>query len=263
MSETALSALPPSPATLRLRLRTLLRETQYEFIRLMRTRTYSLSVLGFPLMFYLLFGISQRSAPAAQYVIAGYSCFGLGSACLFGIGLGIAFERAQGWLELKWASPMPRLVYLTAKMVASATFALIVMGLLILLGVTAGSAHVSLAQAAGLAGIILVGSIPFTALGLLIALIVPPKAGAGLINLIYIPLSFASGFWMPVRMLPHWLQVAAPALPTYHLARLALAVFGLVPGSHALEHWLVLAGCTVLMFAAAWFTFVRSEARSL
>ncbi len=260
MIQAVLTAEARTPGAARLH--AALMELKYEFIRLMRTRAYSLSVLGFPLMFYLLFGIGQRSSAAAQYVIAGYSCFGLGSACLFGIGLGIAFERAQGWLELKWASPMPRLVYLAAKMAASATFALIVMGLLIGLGVTAGRAHVSLAQAAELAGILLVGSIPFTALGLLVALIAPPKAAAGIINLVYIPVSFASGFWMPMRMLPHWLQAAAPALPTYHLGRLALGVFGLASGKHALEHWLVLASCSVLMFAAAWITFVRSEAKS-
>ena len=260
MIEAVLTAEPRTPGAARLH--AALKELEYEFIRLMRTRAYSLSVLGFPLMFYLLFGLDQPSGPAAQYVIAGYSCFALGSACLFGIGLGIAFERAQGWLELKWASPMPRLVYLAAKMAASAAFALIVMGMLIGLGVTAGNAHVSLTQAAELAGILLVGSIPFTALGLLVALIVPPKAAAGIINLVYIPISFASGFWMPLRMLPHWLKAAAPLLPTYHLGRLALGVFGLASGAHALEHWLVLAGFTVLMFAAAWITFVRSEAKS-
>ena len=260
MIDAVIPAEPPRARAQRLRMT--LKEAEYEFIRLLRTRAYSLSVIGFPVVFYLLFGLGHSSGRAAQYLIAGYSCFGLGSACLFGIGLGIAFERAQGWLELKWASPMPRLAYLAAKMASSAAFALIVMGLLIALGIAAGGARVSLAQAAELAGILLIGSIPFTALGLLIALIVPPKAGAGVINLIYIPLSFASGFWMPVRMLPHWLQAAAPMLPTYHLGRLALAVFGLASGAHALEHWLVLGAFTVLMFAAAWITFVRSQARS-
>lgn len=124
---------------------------------------------------------------------------------------------------------MPRLAYLAAKMVSSAAFALIVTALLIGLGVTLGGATVTLSQGLRLAAVILVGSVPFTALGLLIAMQVPPNSGPGIINLIYIPISFASGFWMPLRFLPHWLQAIAPALPTYHLAQLALAVFGLAP----------------------------------
>ena len=246
---------PAAPA----RLRAVVREIEYEFIRLVRTRAFSLSVIGFPLVFFLLFGLRAHDAETTRYLIAGYSCFGLGSACLFGIGLGIAMERAQGWLELKWASPMPRLAYLAAKMVSSAAFALIVTALLIGLGVTLGGVTVTLSQGLRLMALMLVGSVPFTALGLLIALWVPPTSGPGIINLIYIPLSFASGFWMPLRLLPHWLQAIAPALPTYHLAQLALAVFGFAPRAGALTHWLVLAGFTLLMFAAAWITFVRRE----
>ena len=251
-----------SPAIPRRGLRPFALEIGYEFIRLARTRVYSLSVIGFPLMFYLLFAVSNQHTPIAKYLIASYSCLGLGSACLFGIGLGIAFERAQGWLELKWASPMPRLAYLLAKMASSAAFALIVMTALIGLGTTLGGVSVSPGQVAGLAGVLLLGSVPFTALGLLIGLTLPPTAGPGLINLIYLPLSFASGFFMPIAMLPHWLQVIAPALPTYQLAQLALAAFGFAPRAGSLLQGLVLAGFSVLMFAAAWITFVRVQARA-
>ena len=260
MNEAAVPFAPRVPAAPRLR--PVLMEIGYEFIRLTRTRAYSFSVIGFPLMFYLLFGTGQRHGPIAQYLIASYSCLALGSACLFGIGLGISLERAQGWLELKWASPMPPLAYLLAKMLSSAAFALIVMAALIWLGITVGGVTVSLGQAARLALIVLLGSIPFTAIGLLIGLLMPPSAGPGLINLIYLPVSFASGFFLPLRMLPHWVQTLAPALPTYHLAQLALAVFGFAPRAGAPLHWLVLGGFSVLMFGAAWITFARRELRA-
>ena len=41
-------------------LRILLKETQYELAGRMRTRAYSPSVIGFPVMFYLLFGTANR-----------------------------------------------------------------------------------------------------------------------------------------------------------------------------------------------------------
>jgi ABC-2 type transport system permease protein len=260
-SANTLAALPADSSDLPRSIRILLKETRYELARLLRTRAYSLSVIGFPVMFYLLFGVANRGHDMARYLIAGYACMGVVSACLFGIGLALAMERAQGWLDLKRASPMPRLAYLGAKVVSCAAFGLLITIVLVLLGTTLGGVSVTGGEAIRLAGVVIACSIPFTAMGFLIAYLVPPNAGPGIINLIYLPLSFASGFWIPMSYLPHWLQAAAPALPTYHFAQIALAIFGFAPASGMALHWAVLGGFTVLMLAAAWITFVRSEAR--
>ena len=256
-------ALAPQKIRLSYYVRLFTRETKYEFVRSLRTRAFSLSVIGFPVMFFLLFGVSNRNSHYGEYLVPGYSCMGVVSACLFGIGMGIALERAQGWLDLKQASPMPRISYLGAKIMSCAGFGLVIVVALVILGVTAGGAHITLLQAAKLAGVILAGSVPFTAMALLIALLVPANSGPGIINLIYLPMSFASGFWMPVSILPHFLQKLAPALPTYHLAQLALGIFGLAqPGSSIVTHWEALTGFTLLMLGAAWIIFTRSEAKA-
>jgi ABC-2 type transport system permease protein len=176
--------------------------------------------------------------------------------------MGIAMERAQGWLEVKQASPMPRFAYLTAKMISCAAFALVIVAALLTLGITLGGVTLTAGEALKLAGVVLAGSVPFTAMGLLVALLVPANAAPGVINLIYLPMSFASGFWMPVQYLPHWLKVLTPALPTYHLAQLALHIFGYSQGGSMLTHWEALAGFTLLMLGAAWIIFTRSEAKA-
>ncbi|HUA25644.1 MAG TPA: ABC transporter permease [Steroidobacteraceae bacterium] len=255
-------ATPAEPVDALRPLRILLKETQYELAGRMRTRAYSLSVIGLPVMFYLLFGLANRGKPGALYLIAGYACWGVVSACLFGIGLALALERAQGWLDLKRASPMPRFAYVGAKIASCAAFGLIITIVLILLGGSLGGVTVTGGQAVALMGVAIAGSIPFAAMGFFVAYLVPPNSGPGIINLIYLPLSFASGFWMPVSMLPHWLQVVAPALPTYHLAQIALAAVGMAPAGGMALHWAVLGGFTVLMLGAAWITFLRSEANA-
>src|ERR1700744_1762214 len=182
---TAALALPSSPAgSLSRAIGIFLKETRYEFVARLRTRAFSLSVIGFPVMFYLLFGSSNRHNMFARYLMPSYSCMGVVSACLFGIGMGIALERAQGWLELKQASPMPRFAYLAAKTISCASFALVIVAALVTLGVTVGGVTLTLSEALRLAFVVLAGSIPFTAMGLLIALLVPPNAGPGVINLI-------------------------------------------------------------------------------
>jgi ABC-2 type transport system permease protein len=262
MATNAVAVSAPRPLNLGYYARIFRKETQYEFIRMLRTRAFSLSVIGFPVMFYLLFGSSNRHNMFARYLMPSYSCMGVVSACLFGIGMGIALERAQGWLELKQASPMPRFAYLAAKTISCAAFALVIVAALVTLGITLGGVTLTAVEALKLAGVVLTGSIPFTAMGLLVALLVPANAGPGVINLIYLPMSFASGFWMPVNYLPHWLQVITPALPTYHLAQLALNIFGYAQSGSMLIHWEALAGFTLLMLGAAWIIFTRGEAKA-
>jgi ABC-2 type transport system permease protein len=262
MSANAIAFPVPQRPRLAYLARIFAKEIQYEFAKMLRVKAFSLSVLGFPIMFYLLFGVSNRGTDFARYIMASYGCMGIVSASLFGIGMGISMERAMGWLELKQASPMPRVAYLTAKIVSSAAFAFIIQVVLVGLGLTVGGAHISALEAARLLCISILGSVPFAAMGLLVAVLVPANSAPGIINLIYLPMSFASGFWMPVSMLPHWLQRFAPALPTYHLGQLALGVVGMAQPGLATTHVQVLAGYTLLMFGAAWIIFNRSEAKA-
>jgi ABC-2 type transport system permease protein len=239
------------------------KETRYEFLRMLRLKVFSLSVVGFPVMFYLLFGTLNSHTEYARYLLASYSCFGMVGASLFGLGAGIAMERMQGWLELKQASPMPRFAYLAAKTISCASFAMVIVCLLTLIGITLGGVHITVVEFLKLAGITLAGAIPFASMGLLLSFLMPPTAGPGIINLIYLPMSFASGLWMPIQILPRWMQRIAPALPTYHYGQLALNIFGYAQmGTSMSTHWEALVGFTCLMLGAAWLIFTRSEAKA-
>src|SRR5947209_8058393 len=71
---------PPSSAARTGRI--FLKETKYEFLKLLRNRSFSFAVIGFPVMFYLLFGVANRGAhnggiSMAKYLLGGYACFGL------------------------------------------------------------------------------------------------------------------------------------------------------------------------------------------
>jgi ABC-2 type transport system permease protein len=135
--------------------------------------------------------------------------------------------------------------------------------LLVLIGTTLGGVQITALEIIKLAAITLAGAVPFASMGLLISFLIPPTGGPGLINLIYLPMSFASGLWMPIWMLPHWMQKIAPALPTYHYAQLALNIFGYAQkGTSMTAHWEALVGFTCLMLGAAWLIFTRREAKA-
>jgi ABC-2 type transport system permease protein len=266
MSTVAIAARPTT-LSFHYFVNTYVRETKYEFLKMLRNRMYSFSVIGFPIMFYLLFGISmahgrKEALDTARYLLAGYSCFGMVAASLFGIGVGLSNERANGWLDLKLASPMPPSAYIFAKVVSCMVFALMIVGLLVLIGITLGGVHMTPLEFLELSGITLCGAIPFSAMGLFIAAVVSPTAAPGVVNLIYLPMSFASGLWMPIEILPRWLQHIAPALPTYHYAQLALNIFGYARPGSMIVHWLALAGFTLALLAGAGLAFRSAAGRS-
>jgi ABC-2 type transport system permease protein len=241
-------------------------EIRFELLKLSRNRSYLLSMIGFPVAFYLLFGVTNKDAvfqghTIARYLLAGYSCFGAMGSSLFGIGAGLALERGHGWLEMKRASPMPAAAYLLAKLCVSITFAVSITILLMILGTALAGVHITVLEGVRLLLTIAAGVLPFASLGLIIGLLMPSNAAPGVINLIYLPMSFCGGLWMPIEVLPHWLQGVAHGLPSFWFARLALRSLGYIHGS-AIVAWALLAFYTVVFLLAAAFVFRRQEAQA-
>ncbi len=218
-------------------------------------------------MFYLLFGVTNRNADIgtfhiAKYLLGGYATFGLVGAALFGIGVGLAMERSQGWLDLKRASPMPSAAYLVAKCCTAIAFGVIICCILTGIGVTLGGVTLTLVEWSRMLAYTVVGAIPFAAMGLLLSLVIPASATPGVVNLIYLPMSFLSGLWMPIEQLPRWLGRLAPVFPTYHLAQLMLSIFGYARPGSMLAHWSYLLGFTLVMLGASLLVFQRAERNS-
>ena len=93
--------------------------------------------------------------------------------------------------------------------------------------------------------------LPFCAIGLYIGSVVSGQGAPAVINLLYLPMAFLAGLWMPLSMLPAFLAKLAPVWPAYHLAQIALAVVGLDNGGSAVVHGLVLAAVSVVFFTLA------------
>ncbi|WP_329741063.1 ABC transporter permease [Dyella sp. A6] len=230
-----------------------LAEARSECLRYLRNPSFMLPIMLFPGLFYLVFGIlmaKANGADAARYLLASYGVFGVMSPGLFGFGVSLALERDGGLLTLKRALPMPPGAYLLGKMLMAMAAAGVVM--LMLLAMALGLAHLSLTmvQVGGLLLTGVLGVLPFCALGMFVGTLVKGQGAPAVLQLIYLPMSFLSGLWFPLPMLPKALQQVAPLWPSYHLDRIALAVVGMAQGT-CWPHALVLAGFTAVFFMLA------------
>lgn len=254
MNTTAsIATRAPAPSLVRI----YVTEAWYELLRLLRTPAFALPTMLFPVVFYGLFGIvlpgSYGSFDKATYLLATFGVFAVIGPALFGFGVGMAIEREQGWLELKRASPMPPGAYFFGKITTGLLFALTVVLLLSALGFGFGNVKLGLGSWLLLVATLLLGTLPFTALGLLVGALVRGQAAVGVVNLIYLPMAVLSGLWIPLFAFPAIVQKLAVVWPAWHLAQLALGVAGQGSTDNALGHVLVLLAYTVAFLSlAAW-----------
>jgi ABC-2 type transport system permease protein len=235
--------------------RVFLLEAHSEFLRLLRAPSFCVPTIAFPLMFYLLFGIFlapvHAHPDAARAALANFLVIGSMAPGLFALGITLASDRERGLLELKRALPMPPGIYLLAKLAMAMLFAVIVALLLMGLAATLGGISLPALRWLLLFAMAVIGVVPFCAIGLLVGALAKATAAPAVLNLIYLPMSFLSGLWMPLQFLPHSVARVAPLWPSWHLAQLGAAVIGEPASGAPAAHALVLLAVAAVCFTAA------------
>lgn len=239
-------------------------EAKYEILKYLRLPIFAISTLMFPTMFYVLFGIvlpgGTHRTETATYLLATMACYGVMGVAMFSFGVGISMERGQGWLQVKRASPMPLPAYFLAKIVNAMVFATAISLLLLAVSVAFGGVRMAPLMAFKLVSILVLGSIPFSAMGLAIGYFAKPNSAPAIVNLVYLPMSFCSGLWIPIFVLPKVLQHIAQVLPPYHVAQLALNAIHMGPYPNPVGgHISAVIGATLLFLGIAAYGYWKDE----
>lgn len=221
-----------------------------ELLRLLREPMYVLPTLLFPAAFYAMFGLvlggNRGSAEAARYLLATYGVFGAMGAGLFGCSVTLAIDRERGFFALQRALPAPGGAWLVARAAIALLFSLIIVLELAALATAFGGVSLAPAQWVQLWAVTVLGALPFCAIGLLLGSVASANAAPAWANVLFLPMAFLSGLWLPLSMLPDALAQLAPLWPAYHHGQLALAVLGADAGGAAGGHVAVLATTTVV-----------------
>ena len=235
-------------------------EAKTETLRLIRTPGFSIPTLLFPIIFYTFFGIifsMGKSMPT--YLMATYATFGVIGPALFSFGVGIAVERGQGWFDLKEVSPMPASAYIFARVALTFIFSIVIIMLLFLIGALFGGVELMRSQWILMALVLTLGSLPFCAIGMTLGLFLKSSSAPATVNLIYLPMGFLSGLWVPITFLPEFMQTFANLLPPYHLAQLSLKIVEMDVGAPVALHISVLAGYTLLFMFLAGKAYYKKD----
>ncbi|MEE2002998.1 ABC transporter permease [Alkalimonas sp. MEB108] len=233
------------------------KEAWYDLVSVWRTPGFVLPALAFPTIFYVFFGVFLNTGSASTYMLVTYACFGIMGPAMFNFAMTIASDRAHGWLTLKRLSPMPLGAYLLAKLITALVFALVIIITLFSIAVLLADVQLLATQWVLLVLVLLLGTLPFALIGLILGLTLSDKAAPGVVNLLYLPMAFLSGLWLPITLLPQVLQHASWIWPSYHLSQIGLKVIAMDQGHALWLHLLLLIASTSLLGALAVFAFKR------
>ena len=237
-------------------LRAYLIEAKYAFVSMLRIPVLPITMMALPVLLYILFSatvvgkLGAENPNVAVSFFSGFLIFAVTGPGLFGFGIGLAVERQSGILNLKRAQPMPPASCLIAKMITSVVSTVFTMAFLIPAALTIGHLHLTIGQIANLVLISMFGVLPFCAIGFFIGTLVSGTASIGIVNLIFFPMLYLSGMFIP---LPEILEPWARIWPTFHINQIIRNTLGV---ESQIDIWICV---LILLGITAVFTYLAAR----
>jgi ABC-2 type transport system permease protein len=202
--------------------------TLLELRRSLRDRRFLALVIGWPVGAYLLFSSVFGSNPAngsegldpKVEIMVAMAVFGAMGSVLIATGPRLGFERSTGWLRQLALTPMDRRSFVSSRVTGALLLA--IPSIVVVFGVafTVNGVRFALWQWLAMFGLIVLGCLPFAALGVAIGCLTQGESSMSLTMVVYIALSALGGIWIPTKILPAPMRTLAEALPSNGVATL-------------------------------------------
>jgi len=236
---------------------------RYELLRTFRNRRFLFFSVGFPLALFFLIAGTNRNNPDFQstglseplFFMVGLAAFGTMNAMLSS-GARIAGERAVGWNRQLRITPLSTRTYFRAKVLTAYLMACVTLVVLYAAGISLGvslSAHAW----AEMTALILVGLIPFAALGILFGHLLTVDSIGPVMGGSTALFALLGGTWFPIR--GGTMGQIAQALPSYWLVQASHVSLG--GQAWSTKGWLVIAAWSVVAAALAARVYRRDTKR--
>ena len=175
-----------------------------------------------PILVLVFVGGLARSAkvdgePYANFFVPGMLAMAVVVTTFGGLSITLVIRRESGVLKRVRGTPLPPALYLGA-LIASVVLVLAVEAAVVLAVGRLAFDVPAPARLWELLGLVVVGAVCFSAMGVALARFVPNAEGSSaIVNAVYLPMLFLSGAFFKVSKLPSLAQDVADALPLTHL----------------------------------------------
>lgn len=235
-----------------------------EIIKTFRSPSAVIFGIGFPTIFFLIFSNTFSPAYASTY-LASYAAYGAFIVSFQTFSITLANERSMGWNKLLRTTPMSVALYMGSKFLVIILTEVVSLLVLFAVAFSGGKIHLDLAIWAQLLLMMTIGMIPSALLGIFLGFVGSASLTTAISTTLLLLLSFTSGLFLPLSLLPTILQQVAPFLPTYHLGQIAWITVGSTysrDGQPLWVHLLALLVYAVIFLALAIWAYLRDENRN-
>ena len=226
-------------------------EAKFEFIRSLRNLGFGMPFLIMPVGLFLLFctlsPLPEHATNAQRmFLFTGMAILGIMGPGMFGFGAILAGERQYKLLQLKQALPMPAGAHLIGKFAVALIYATVTIVSMIVAAELLGRISITFTQAVMIGVTLLLGVLPFCAIGLFIGARTSAHLAAGVTTVIYMPQLYLSGLFFPMPPSIAWLALF---MPPFYLNQLVLAAGDAehIFIGNGLLHVVVLTALTVIL----------------
>ena len=187
--------------------------------------------MGLPVMFFVFFGLPnvgkhlEGGINVGAFILASLGTYAVSNVVVYNVGIGVATQRGRKFDLLQRATPLPPFVAVLATVVGGLGLSLIsLVGLFIVAAI--GGVQMGAGTWISLLLWLVLGCLPMLGLGLSIGYGASPNSAPALASLVYLPIAFASGLFIPLPQLPDFVRSVAKYLPLYHEGQLGWITVG-------------------------------------
>lgn len=192
-----------------------------EVKRTFRNFSYIFWSILTPITFYILytkvFFINLPDQKLWQaYFLMSMTSFSIMGGAIVNFGARLVAERQFGWSKQMSVTPVANSQLFFSKIIGQSTVHLLVIIIIFLTGFIVNGVKLSPVQWLTSGLWILLGTIPFLALGTVIGTINKVDTASGIGNLLYISLAILGGMWTPLQFMPDPIQKIGEWMPSFH-----------------------------------------------
>ena len=210
-------------------------QLRYDLRVMSRNRQARLWTIFMPVMMLVLFAAifgnqiirsGGTSVRTSTYYVANLAAFAVVDAAFMTLAITLVFQREQGILKRRRATPEPAWVVLLSRALTGAVTSVVLAAVLLVFGHFAYGASVPVRVVPALIVAVVVGTVSMCCLGFAATTMVKrAEAAQPVVMAATMPLFFASGIFIPWTMIPPWLRNLALIAPVRHLSAAMLLPF--------------------------------------